>query len=114
GDALDPALALAARDEAAQPADDLAGPQRLLGRLVHGVAQGRRAIVRARLEQTARSLEIVGDCRERLVELVGERRGHLAERGQARDMHDLRLQLLKPRLGLLALGEVANEAGEEP
>ena len=37
-DALDPLLALAAGDEIAQPADDLAGAQRLLGGLVERVA----------------------------------------------------------------------------
>ena len=37
-DAFDAPLALATRDEIAQPADDLAGAQRLLGRLVHGAA----------------------------------------------------------------------------
>ncbi len=41
-DVLDAPLALAARDEIAQAADDLARAQRLLGRLVHGVAQEAR------------------------------------------------------------------------
>ncbi|MGY2933383.1 hypothetical protein ACVWZ6_002985 [Bradyrhizobium sp. GM6.1] len=45
-------------------------------------------------------------------ELVGERRGHLAHRGQPRDMDELGLQFLEPRLGLLMLGEVADESGE--
>ena len=40
-DVLDPPFALAARDEIAQPANDLARAQRLLGRLVHGVAKQR-------------------------------------------------------------------------
>ena len=45
GEALDPPLALAAADEIAQAADDLAGAQRLLGRLVERVAHHRRALV---------------------------------------------------------------------
>ena len=44
---------------------------------------------------------------------MGERRGHLAHRGQPRDVDQLRLQFLQPRLGLLAFGQVADEAGEE-
>ena len=44
-DVLDSPFALAARDEVAQAADDLAGPQSLFGRLVHGVAQNRGALV---------------------------------------------------------------------
>ena len=39
GEALDPPLGFAARDEIAQPADDLAGAQRLLGGLVQRVAR---------------------------------------------------------------------------
>ena len=44
-DVLDPPLAFAARNEIPQPANDLARPQRLLGRLFHGVAQHRRTFV---------------------------------------------------------------------
>ena len=53
--ALDPPLGLAARHELAQPADDLAGAQRLLGRLVERVAQHRRRLVVDALEQPAGS-----------------------------------------------------------
>ena len=56
---------------------------------------------------------MVGDRRKRLVEL-GQRRGHLAHGGQARDVHQLGLQLLQPRVGLLPFGQVAHESGEEP
>ena len=44
-DVLDAPLAFAAGDEIAQPADDLAGAQRLLGGLVHRLAQDRRVFV---------------------------------------------------------------------
>ena len=42
-----------------------------------------------------------------------QRRGHLAHGGQPREASELGLQFLQPRLGLLPLGEVADEAGEE-
>ena len=64
-------------------------------------------------EQPARALQIVGDRRQRLVEFMRQRRGHLAHRGQPRDMDQFGLQLLQARLGLLALGQVADEAGEK-
>jgi hypothetical protein len=64
------------------------------------------------LQDAAAALEVVGDGRERLVDLVGQGRGHLAQRREARHVHQLRLQLLQPGLGLLALGEVADEARE--
>ena len=73
----------------------------------------RERLVGAVFEQPARALQVVGDRRQRLVELVGERRGHLAHRGQPRDVHQLGLQFLQPRLGLLPLGQIADEAGEE-
>ncbi len=59
-----------------------------------------------------RPFEVVGDGGERLVQLVRQRRGHLAHGRQPRDVDELRLQLLQARLGLLALGQVADEAGE--
>ena len=112
-DAFDPPLAFAPRDEIAQTADDLAGAQRLLGGLVHRLADHDRVFVRSAFEQPARALHVVGDRRERLVQFMRQRRGHLAHRGQARDMDELGLQLLQPRLGLLPFGQVADEAGEE-
>ncbi len=112
-DAFHAPLALATGDKVAQAPDDLACPLRLLRRLVHCVAQNGRAIVRAVPEQTPRTLHIIGDGRQRLVELVGQRRCHLAHGRQSRYVHELRLQLLQPRLGLLPLGQVANKPGEE-
>ena len=40
-------------------------------------------------------------------------RRHFAERREPRHMDEFGLQLLQPLLGLLPLGEIANEAGEE-
>jgi hypothetical protein len=65
-------------------------------------------------QQALAAAQIVADGRQRLVQLVGERRGHLAQRRQARDVHQFRLQVLQPPLGALALGEIADEAGEQP
>ena len=58
-------------------------------------------------------MQIIGDGRERLVDLVRERRGHLAHGGQPRQAGELGLQLLELALGRLPLGQVADEAGEE-
>ena len=110
--ALDPLLGFAAGDEVAQAADDLAGAQRLLGGAIQRALDLRRVGIGAAGEQPPRSLHVVADRRQRLVELVGERGGHLAHRAQARDVDELGLQFLQPRLGLLMLGEVADEAGE--
>ena len=87
--------------------------KRLLGRLVHGVADHAGGVVGLCLEQAARAHHVVGDCGQRLVEFMRQRRGHLAHRAEARDMDELGLQLLQPRLGLLPLGKVADKAGEE-
>ena len=73
----------------------------------------RGPVVGAVLEQPPRALHVVRDRGQRLVQLVRQRRGHLAHGGQPGDMHELGLQFLQPRLGLLALGQVADEAGEE-
>ena len=88
---LDAPLALAVGDEIAQPADDLAGAQRLIGRLVHGVANKACAFVGAIFQEPARSLHVIGDGRQRLVEFVGKGRGHLAHRGQPRHVNELGL-----------------------
>ena len=87
--------------------------KRLLGGLVHGVAQRRRALVGAVFQKPPRALHVVGDGRKRLVELVRQRRGHLAHGGQPRHVDQLGLQFLQPCFGLLPFGEVADEAGEE-
>ena len=75
--------------------------------------KNRGALVGAAFQQPARSLHVIGDRRQRLIELVRQRRGHLAHGGQPRHVDQLGLQFLQPRLGLLPLGEVADEAGEE-
>ena len=96
GQAFDPALAFAARHEFAQAADDLAGAQRLVGRLADRVAQHGRRLAFDALEQPLAALEVVADGRQRLVDLVRQGRGHLAQRGEARHVRHFRLQLLEP------------------
>ena len=111
-EAFDALLDLAARDEIAQPADDLAGAQRLLGGAIQRPLDLRRVGIGAAGQQPARTLHVVADRGKRLVELMRQRRGHLAHRGQARDMDQFGLQFLQPGLGLLMLGQVADETGE--
>ena len=112
GDALDAPLRFAAQHEVAQAADDLAGADRLIGGSVERGLDRARVGIGAAGQQTARALHIVADGRQRLIELVRQRRGHFAHRAQARDMGELFLQTLHARLGALLLGEVADEAGE--
>ena len=112
GDALDAPFGLAAQHEVAQAADDLAGADRLLGGAVERGLDLVGVRVGAVDEQPARALHVVADRRERLIELVGERRRHLAHRAQARDVGEFGLHPLEARLGALLLGEVAHETGE--
>src|ERR1700730_5574881 len=112
-DAFDPTLALAARHEIAQAADDLSGAQRLISGLVHGIAEQCGLIIGAIREQSSRALHVVRNRRQWLVELMRQRRRHLAHGRQSGDVDKLGLQLLQPRFGLLPLGQVADEAGEE-
>ena len=66
-------------EQGAEPPDDLGGALRV----VHDVGQGlddSRAGRPARVQQAARRLRVRHDRGERLVDLVGERRGELPER----------------------------------
>ncbi len=112
GQALDVPLALAARHEIPQVPDHLPGSQGLVGSLVHRVGeQGHLGTFHAP-EEAAAAFQVARDRRQRLVDLVGQGRCHLAEGGEARHVHQLGLQLLQAGLGLVPLGEVADEAGE--
>ena len=106
------ALAGAARHEAAQAADHLAGPVGLGDGLLHvlGRAPG---LVGAGLDQAARGLAEVGDRGERLVELVHDHRGDLAHGGEPADVAEFLLQGGGAGLGRHPLGDVADEAGED-
>ena len=113
--AFDPPLRLAARNEVAQPSHDLPGANRLDRAFVKRLADdGKRLLVGRRLKHVPRRFDIVGDRGERLVELVreaGRQRPHLRH---ALDMRQHRLQVVNAQLRLLALGQVADEAGEHP
>ena len=112
GEAFDALFGFAARDEIAQPPDDLAGAKRLLGGAIQRAFDLGLVGIGAGRQQPARTLHVVADGGERLVEFVRQRRGHLSHRAQARDVNELGLQFLKPRLGLLMLGQIADKAGE--
>src|SRR5208282_2753979 len=111
-DALHSPLGLAPRDEVAQMADDLARPRGLLGALHERILDRLEPRIGACLEQPARTSEVVADGGERLVELMGECRRHLAHGRQARQMHQLRLQFVKLGLGFLSVGQISHETRE--
>ena len=111
-DVLRPLLGLAARHEFAQLADDLAGAQRLLRGLGKRVVDLLRVRMLDTLDQAPAALQIIGDGRERLVDLMRKRRCHLAHGGEPRQPGEFGLQLLELALGRLPLGQVADEAGE--
>ena len=110
---LDALLGRVARDEVAQSPDDVAGADRLLGGAIERRFDLRRVGVGAASQQAARSLHVVADGRQRLIEFVGEGGSHLAHRAQTRDVDQFGLQFLQPCLGLLLLGEIADEARKE-
>ena len=112
GKAFDAFLGFAPRHEIAKPPDDLPGADRLFGGAVQRAFNFRDVGIGAGGQQTARTLHVVADRGERLIELVRKRRRHLSHRAQARDVDELGLQFLKPRLGLLVFGQIADEAGE--
>ena len=80
--------------------------------LGQGVVDLRRVRMIDPLDQAPAALQIIGDGRERLVDLVRERRCHLAHGGQPRQAGELGLELLELALGRLPFGQVADEAGE--
>ena len=111
--ALDALLGRVAGDEVAQSPDDVAGANRLLSGAIERGFDLRRVGVGAISQQAARSLHVIADGRQRLIELVGQGGSHFAHRAEARDVDQFGLQFLQPRLGLLLLGEVADEARKE-
>src|SRR5690606_35254162 len=64
-------------------------------------------------EKTHAALRVIVDRRERLVQFVREGRRHFAELIEAGKARELALYFLQARRRLLALGEVAHEAGKE-
>ena len=92
-------------EQGAEPPDDLRGALRV----VHDVGQGldhSRAGRPARVQQAARRLRVRHDRGERLVDLVGERRGELAERRGPQHVRQLLALPLRLLLGLTPAGDV--------
>ena len=112
GKIFDALLGFSPRHEITKPPDDLPGADRLFGSAVQRAFNLGYVGVVTGTQQTARTLHVVADRGERLIELVRKRRRHLSHRAQARDVDQLGLQLLQPCLGLLMFGEIADEAGE--
>ena len=111
---LRPALDGSPAGEGAQPADGLPRPARLLGRARHRLPRPRHGGRVAGGEQALRRIGVVGDRGQRLVELMGEHGGELAERAEARDLRQLLFQHREPRLrpaqrlvGAMRRGDVA-------
>ena len=112
GKAFDAFLGFSSGHEITKPPDDLPGADRLFGGTVQRAFNLCNVGIAAGAQQTARTLHIVADRGERLIELVRKRRRHLSHRTQARDVDEFGLQLLKPCLCLLVFGQIADEAGE--
>ena len=107
-DVLAPTRGVALGDVLAQPPDHLAGAHGLLADPLDDVARAIRIRVRGR-QHPAERAGVVADRRQRLVQLVGDRRCHLAHGGQPRDMHQLGLQFLDARLTPPLGGDVAHD-----
>ena len=105
---LDRLVGLAARDELAQMADDLPGAHDLRRGVVERVLDIGGTLVRRHLQQSPRRLQIDRRRRERLIELMREAGGELADGAEP-----LRMQLLHARLDPAPLAQIADEGDEE-
>src|SRR5882762_5316408 len=94
-------------EQSAQPADDFSGAPVLGDDVAEYLAQ-LLGVDTALLEIVLGSLRIAQNGGERLVELVGERPGKLADQGHAGQMGDLLLLVPCFAFGALFLGDVAN------
>src|SRR5262249_25757303 len=84
-DVLRPLLRLATCHECAQLTDDLSRSQRLVGSLGQGIVNLRGVRMLDALDQSIAPLQVVGDGRERLIDLMRKRRGHLTHCREARE-----------------------------
>ena len=95
--------------QVAHAPDDLAGAQRLVGHRLED-RQELRGSHRPVAHAEHGALRVVGDRPERLVDLVGEAGGHLADGAEAEDVGQLGLVLAGLLLGALALRDVGGDA----
>ncbi len=103
------ALHLAVLHEIAQAADHLAGAQRLRVDLLERSEHVLDLVVRLP-DQALAGLRVGGDRRQRLVDLVGEARGHLAHGRQAAEVRQALLQHARLVLGAAPVGDVVDRA----
>ena len=102
-DIFDPNFHVAAGQEIAKSADDLSGAQRLLQRLAHDLAgKSDRARPSARQQALGRA-EGICDRGHRLIQLMRERRGHLAGGAQPRCVVEFEMRLSQSRVQPLVL-----------
>ena len=109
---LDRLLGFSLGDELPEPLDDVAGAKRLVRAAVQRLAIAVLVDLSA-FSKRGGPAKVARDRRQRLVELVRQRRRHFAHGGQARDVDQLRLQLLHSPFLAPVLRQVADEAGEE-
>ena len=102
---------------AAEAGDDLGGALDLRLREAERLAGAARFRDRDGAEQPPGAVDVIACRRERLVHLMGEHRGGLAHRIEARDVDQLRLELAQPVALALALqqgdAEPAAQKGEQ-
>ena len=110
-EALEAAFGLALADEPSQSTDDLASALRLSDRLLHHLADA-FAAADTGSQKLATGFQIIRHRGQWLVKLVRHCRGHLPHDGEPRGVQQLGLKILNAALGLLALGQIADEAGK--
>jgi hypothetical protein len=91
-----------------QPPDHIPRPHCLLADPLDDVAHALRIGVRSRQHAPQRA-RVVAHRRQRLVQFVGDRRCHLAHRGQARHMNEFGLQFHDAQLTAPLAGDIAND-----
>lgn len=93
-------------------ADDFAGSQGLFSRLRQSASHLNSVFLSHLIQHHDAALDIVGDRRERLVELVGKGGGHLPQLVETSKPCQLPLHGLQSGRALLPLRQIPYEAGE--
>ena len=110
-EALNTALRLSLADKSPQATDDVPGALSLADRLFHHLGDAFGTAPTGG-EQLPAGLQIIRHRGQRLVKLVGHRRGHLPHHAEPRGVQQLGLEILDAALCLLPFGQIANKAGE--